>query len=987
MSKMKKHAFILIVIVIAAIFSIVSPISAQEESRAIVISTAADAGEGSLRAALEDAKPGDHISFDPAVFPVEYPTRILLERPLPNLETGQIFIDGKDVGVVLDGSLLGYTSDTGFIDDIQLLDQSGENLIKNGDFQENLAYWATWNVEGAETARWVADEGVNAPGAIELAPSPRSGAITLSYNESNEEISLSGAENHPSGVVSPIPVYGLKTLTLSFRHKEVDLGIVMEVNNQDGSGSYDSYDYEVRSSDAWTEEILEFELPNGATDLFLHFNIFTKDAYHGLTITSDGNTIQGLQIENFPGDAIAIYDGSQNQIGGARQSMNAPCVSPCNLLSGNIGSGVFIQGGAENRVQGNFLGTDMSGKNAQGNGLNGVRIFTSNSNLIGGSDGEGNIFAANSMQIEINEDASYNEIKGNFIGVDISGTVPLGSDQAGLSFSDNAHHNLVEKNVIAGNETGISIANNSHHNQVVNNFIGTDLSHSLTLGNQVGILIFNNAYQNEIGPGNYILYNRDAGVYLAGSGARGNRITQNTILDNANNQIVVSTLADDWISAPTTVTATTRRVAGISEPNSEIEIYTSPSKDGGRYLKTAFADESGAFSVTFAEGEITDDYITLLAFSDDGSTSQFSASIAPEALPFRAPPGLIRPEDVSTDIHVIGINAFLAIFTLLYVGVGSTYFNEALENYPDEIDALVITPTQKLLNRLLPWRKAKPKPYDLRRVLLSWFLILLIVSAIQSLLDVESLFSINQVQLIWTLFLGGLTVSGLQTLGELAMRKGFKNTAEIEQAKVGWPATVLAGISTLLSLIFQLVPGLVLGAVDTFFLKPDLKDERLEAWRVLITKTTVLGITFLGWWCYSASAGKAMPLLETLFIVGLQYAFFELMPLDVLDGSILLSQQKWTWYMIWGVLMGLTSFGMYHFALNPNASDVRDVMQSSVSSVAWVFSLLGVAVVSMRWAIARYRKEKFELTRAAWLTIVFIIFFFLVSLLVQFGLI
>lgn len=983
---MKKYAGTLILILIATSFLFTLPSTAQGENRIIVVSTVDDAGAGSLRSALENARSGDHIMFDPDIFPADAPARIFLESQLPTLDTGEIFIDGKDAGVILDGSLLGETPSAGFLDDIQLLTKSGENLVSNGEFQKDLSYWATWRVKSAGVIRWIADEGANTPGAIEVAPSARSGEIMLSYNESDEAISLLGSEEHPSGIVSPITVFGLEQLTVIFQHKDVQLGIVIEINNQDGSGTYDSYSYDIVSSNAWTEESIAIDLPDGATELFLNFIVFPKDTYHGFIIESDGNIIQGLQIENFPGDAISIYAGHKNQIGGARQSMSAACISPCNVLSGNTGSGVFIQGGAENRIQGNFLGVDISGKKAQENGMNGVRIFTSINNLIGGSAGEGNIFGANSMQLEINEEASYNEIKGNFIGVDISGKTPIGSEHAGLSFSDNAHHNLVENNVISGNETGVTIGNESHHNRIVDNFIGTDLSRSLSLGNQSGISIFNGSYQNEIGPGNYILYNRDTGVYIAGSETRGNRITQNTIEENPLGDIVISALADDWIAAPKTTIVTTREVAGISVPNSEVEIYANTSGSGGRYLKTAFADESGFFRVTFAEGEIEGKEITLLAFSDDGTTSKFSASITPDALPFRAPPGLIRPEDVSRDLGVIGVNALLAIFTLLYVGIGSTYFNEALENYPNEIDALVITRAKNLLDRFMPRRKKKEYSYDIRRVLLSWFLILLIISVIQSLLDTEALFSIGQLQLIWTLFIGGLVVSGLQTVGELAMRKGFKNTAEIEQAKVGWPATVLAGISTLLSLVFQLVPGLVLGAVDTFFLKPDLKDERLEAWRVVITKTTVLGITFLGWWYYSASTGDAMPILETLFIVGLQYAFFELIPLDVLDGSILWNQKKWNWYVAWGLLMAPTAFGIYHFALNPNTSEVRDLMQSNVGSLAWVLAILGIAVISLRWLIAAKRGEKFRLTLPGWLTLGFIVVFFVVSLVVQFGL-
>jgi parallel beta-helix repeat protein len=984
---MKKRFYTLFVILLALCFSSVLSINAQEIKRTVIVSTIADSGDGSLRSALDRARPGDYITFDSQVFPVDNPTRILLESQLPVLDTGTITINGTGAGVILDGSHLGSLAEAGFMDDIQLLTDEGENLISNGDFQDGLNHWILWQLEDLGIARWTGDEGAENDGAAELAPSSRSSEIVLAYNDNNETKNLFGSGNHPSGSAPRIQVEDSKRLTLFFQHKQIDLGIVIQISNEDGSSTFDVYDYGVDFSSSWAQSIYEFDVPDGATGFFITFNIYPSDFHHGLVIESNDNVIQGLQIENFPGDAIFLSGASRNQIGGARQSMNAACISPCNLLSGNIGSGVFIEGGAENVVQGNLIGVDIGGENAQANGVNGVRLFATDGNLIGGDGGEGNILGTNSMNIEINDGASFNEIRGNFVGVDISGEMPLGSDHAGLSLAFNAHDNIIENNVISGNEIGIAIANESHHNQVLNNFIGTDLSHSLTLSNQSGIQISNDAYDNKIGPGNYILFNRDTGVYVAGSETTGNRITQNTIEYNQGSQVVVDALADDWISAPTRFTATTREISGFSQPNSDVEVYISDGGDGGEYIKTITTDEIGAFKATFSEGEIKGKYITILAFDLDGTTSEFAASLEPEELPFRAPPGLIRPENISKDIRVISVNAFLAIFTLVYVGLGSTYFNETLENYPDEIEALVILPAKKLIARIIPWKEKRIQEYDLKRVLLSWLLILLIISAIQSLLDVETLFTINQIALIWTLFLGGLVVSGLQALGELVMRKSFKNTAKIEQAKVGWPATILAGISTLLSLAFHLVPGLMLGAVDTFFLKPDLEDDRLNAWRALITKSTVLGITFLGWWFYSASAGKAMPLLETFFIVGLQYAFFELMPFDVLDGAVLLQQKKWSWYIAWGLLMGLTSFGMFHLALNPNSSDVRDIMQSSANSLAWIFALLGIAVISMRWAIASYRKEKFEMTHAAWGTVAFVVIFLFVSLLVQFGVI
>ena len=55
------------------------------------------------------------------------------------------------------------------------------------------------------------------------------------------------------------------------------------------------------------------------------------DWVNGLSISSDGNTIQGLQIVNFSGSGIAICSASYNKIGGNR-----------NIGDGSLGQGNLV---------------------------------------------------------------------------------------------------------------------------------------------------------------------------------------------------------------------------------------------------------------------------------------------------------------------------------------------------------------------------------------------------------------------------------------------------------------------------------------------------------------------------------------------------------------------------------------------------------------------------------------------------------------------
>ena len=73
----------------------------------MVVNSAQDSGPGSLRQAIQEAQPGDTITFDPAVFPPDNPTTIQLLSGLPPLDRGNITLDSSNAGVVLDGSQAG----------------------------------------------------------------------------------------------------------------------------------------------------------------------------------------------------------------------------------------------------------------------------------------------------------------------------------------------------------------------------------------------------------------------------------------------------------------------------------------------------------------------------------------------------------------------------------------------------------------------------------------------------------------------------------------------------------------------------------------------------------------------------------------------------------------------------------------------------------------------------------------------------------------
>src|SRR5439155_11528360 len=110
--------------------------------------------------------------------------------------------------------------------------------------------------------------------------------------------------------------------------------------------------------------------------------------------------------------------------------------------------GVDLFGGDDNTVQGNFIGTDVTGTIALPNPNTGVNINGTSNNVIGGLTATpgtppGNLISGNNGNsgVILGVNGSGNLIQGNIIGADITGTQPLGNSPGGITI--NGHDNTV----------------------------------------------------------------------------------------------------------------------------------------------------------------------------------------------------------------------------------------------------------------------------------------------------------------------------------------------------------------------------------------------------------------------------------------------------------------------------------------------------------------------------------------------------------------
>ncbi|MGA9348307.1 MAG: right-handed parallel beta-helix repeat-containing protein, partial [Anaerolineae bacterium] len=324
----------------------------------------------------------------------------------------------------------------------------------------------------------------------------------------------------------------------------------------------------------------------------------------GLRIESANNTIKGLVINRFIMQGILIYG------------------------SGAVG----------NIISGNYLGTDATGASGPGTQGTGIQIAGgAHDNTIGGtSPEERNVISGNDLNgVEISR-AYNNLIIGNYIGTDASGVVALENSRSGILIGLGAQGNVIggtasgEGNVISGNGSrGIYIyASGTVSNTISGNYIGTNATGNAALGNQRdGIYIgepTGGAQGNIIGPGNVIAHNSENGIWVVGPDTTGNKITQNSIMDNVNLGIDNYNGGNTELAPPTITSATDDSISGTACSNCTVEIFSDPEDEGKTYEGATTADGDGNFTWT---GSVTGPYVTTTATDASSNTSEFSCKV------------------------------------------------------------------------------------------------------------------------------------------------------------------------------------------------------------------------------------------------------------------------------------------------------------------------------------------------------------------------
>ncbi|HTX20831.1 MAG TPA: M12 family metallopeptidase [Candidatus Aquilonibacter sp.] len=594
-----------------------------------IVTTTADVGPGSLRAAIYYATdhPGTTISFDIPTSDPGYSNGVFnlhLTGMLPPLVTDGTIIDGSTQPgftgkplIVVDASQIlseTFTSDTFLI-------YSADNQIKNIAFTG--FDWNGMTLEYADATNntisgcWF---GLDATGT-NAAPNAFQGILIAAGASRNI---IGGTNALERNVLSGNSQYGV-FITDTNTTGNVVLGNYI---GTDASGSN--------------------AVPNGKSGVFI------------------GNGASGNII------------GGTNMAGG-------------NILSGNSEYGIILATNTTaNVVLGNYIGTDTSGSYSVANTIGGVFLATdATDNYIGGTvPGARNVISGNTNGpyydygvLVAGSGASGNVIEGNYIGLDADGLTPV-PNYYGVYFYGGATNNTLGGTVAgAGNYISGNISYDvlisdpgTSGNFVEGNFIGTDATGTNGVAGFINVELQNGATGNFIGgvnpgAGNVITAASFLGVVLYDAGTTNNAIRGNSIFNNymgihlvgneyypyvtpndvgdgdtgPNNLQNFPVITDAFGYGTSTVVSGTLNSA--TNGSFLIDVYRNfqPDLNIGGYGEGQFyagtvsvtTDGSGnaSFSLTNTAANYSGQYFTATATDAGGNTSEFDLAVLATNLP------------------------------------------------------------------------------------------------------------------------------------------------------------------------------------------------------------------------------------------------------------------------------------------------------------------------------------------------------------------
>jgi hypothetical protein len=413
------------------------------------------------------------------------------------------------------------------------------------------------------------------------------------------------------------------------------------------------------------------------------------DVQSTLPTITEAVTIDGTTQFDFDGTPVIALDWNGDGTASGLHITAGPSIVRGLVISGFPLNGILVEGANGTVIAGNYIGTDVAGVQDQGNGGSGIHLINSSGSTIGGpSAADRNVVSGNTGEgIRIDGAAGEggpigngNLVQGNYVGTNAAGTADVGNQNSGI-YLRRSGGNTVRGNLVSGQDgfAGVAICgnlsfcgggsdsgtNNAAGNVVQGNLIGTNAAGSGPLGNS-GYGVSIDGASNTLaggttaGAGNVIANNGLVGVVVFAPPARGNQIRGNSISSNASVGInLVEPLGEEGpvtandtgdgdagpndlqnfpvLSSATSVSGSTSINGTLnSRPSSTftIDFYSSAVCDSSGFGEgatpigstTVTTDSEGnvSFAITLGVGLAAGNQITATATDAQGNTSEFS---------------------------------------------------------------------------------------------------------------------------------------------------------------------------------------------------------------------------------------------------------------------------------------------------------------------------------------------------------------------------
>jgi streptogramin lyase len=312
-------------------------------------------------------------------------------------------------------------------------------------------------------------------------------------------------------------------------------------------------------------------------------------------------TIDGTTQPGFVGTPIIELNGASAGPSASGLTIDAGNSTVRGLVINRFSlSGIQLENNGGDIIQGNYIGTDVTGTATLGNWSAGIDLRGSNNTIGGTTTGARNLISGNGnilLNHGINISGIANLVEGNYIGTNAAGTTALanGYDGVYLGGSNNTIGGTTAgaRNLISGNR-GYGIETWGDGNLVEGNFLGTNAAGTGALVSSVlnaGIELVgsnNTIGGTTAGAGNLISGNAASGIQIGIGNA--NLVEGNYIGTNADGTLGLANVYDgiEVQDSNNTIGGTTAAAGNLISGNGRYGILISASANfvQGNYVGT-----------------------------------------------------------------------------------------------------------------------------------------------------------------------------------------------------------------------------------------------------------------------------------------------------------------------------------------------------------------------------------------------------------------